>query len=214
MGNDGRIVVFGAAYSVYVRAVRLALAEKSVPYELVEIEVFAPRGPPADYLLRQPFGRIPAFEHDGFGLYEATAIERYIDEAFSGPPLQPATPRARARMNQVISILDSCAYRTLVWDIYVERIVNPREGRLSDERRIAEALPRAGTCLKALENIMEEGSWLAGAQLTLADLHAAAMFDYFRLTPEGANLLAANGRLSSWWTRIAVRKSMSATSPD
>ena len=214
MEMDGKVIVFGAAYSVYVRAVRLALAEKSVLYDLVEIDVFAPGGLSADYLLRQPFGRIPAFEHDGFRLYEATAIERYIDEAFSGPPLQPATAQARARMNQATSILDSYAYRTLIWDIYVERIVNPREGRSSDETRIAEALPRAGTCLKVLENIMEEGPWLAGAQLTLADLHAAPMFDYFRLTTEGENLLAAHRGLSSWWTRIAARKSMSATSPD
>jgi hypothetical protein len=63
MEKDGKVVVFGAAYSVYVRAVRLALTEKSVPYELVEIDVFAPGGPPADYLVRQPFGRIPAFPH-------------------------------------------------------------------------------------------------------------------------------------------------------
>jgi glutathione S-transferase len=214
MEKDGKIVVFGAAYSVYVRAVRLALEEKCVPYALVEIDVFAPGGPPADYLGRQPFGRIPSFEHDGFRLYEAAAIERYIDESFSGPPLQPATPRARARMNQVTNLLDSYAYRTLVWDIYVERIIKPREGRSSDETRIAQALPRASTCLKALEDIMEAGPWLAGAQLTLADLHAAPMFDYFRLTAEGENLLTAHRSLSSWWTRIAARKSMSATMPN
>jgi glutathione S-transferase len=213
MEKGGKVVVFGAAYSVYVRAVRLALTEKSVPYDLVEIDVFAPGGPPAEYLVRQPFGRIPAFERDGFRLYESTAIERYVDEAFSGPPLQPAAPRARARMNQAISLLDSYAYRTFVWDIYVERIVKPREGRASDETRIAEALPRARTCLQALEDIMEEGPWLAGGHLTLADLHAAPMFDFFRLTTEGANLLAARSRLSSWWTKIAARKSTSATRP-
>ena len=53
------------------------------------------------------FGKIPAFEHGGFRLYEAGAINRYVDEAFPGPRLQPEHPRARARMNQIISILDS-----------------------------------------------------------------------------------------------------------
>src|ERR1700721_1493488 len=98
MERDGKVIVFGAAYSVYVRAVRLALAEKSVLYDLVEIDVFAPGGLSADYLLRQPFGRIPAFEHDGFRIYEATAIEGYIEEASGGPPLPPATPHARPRV--------------------------------------------------------------------------------------------------------------------
>ncbi|HET7883908.1 MAG TPA: glutathione S-transferase N-terminal domain-containing protein [Acetobacteraceae bacterium] len=61
-------LVFGATYSVYVRIVRLALAEKRVPYRLHEVDIFAPSGPPADYQGRHPFGRIPAFEHDGFRL--------------------------------------------------------------------------------------------------------------------------------------------------
>jgi glutathione S-transferase len=124
--NHGKVKLFGAAYSVYVRAVRLTLEEKGVPYERVEIDVFAAGGPPADYLARQPFGRIPAFEHEGFRLYEAGAIERYIDEVFDGPLLQPCEPKARARMNQAIGILDSYVYRTLVWDIYVERVVRAR----------------------------------------------------------------------------------------
>src|SRR5262249_27200141 len=113
-------ILFGAAYSVYVRVARLALAEKGVPYRLEEVDVFG--GPPAAYARPLPSGRLPAFEHDGFRLYETAAITRYVDEAFPGSPLQPEAFRARARMNQVISILDSYAYRTLVWDIFVERV--------------------------------------------------------------------------------------------
>src|SRR5262245_23935102 len=107
-------ILFGATYSVYVRIARLALEEKRVPYRLVEIDIFAEGGPPTDYLRRHPFARIPAFEHDGFQLYEAGAISRYVDEAFPGPSLQPREARARARMNQIIGLLDSYAYRTLV----------------------------------------------------------------------------------------------------
>jgi len=211
--SRGNVLVFGAAYSVYARAVRLALAEKCVPYERVDIDIFAAEGPPADYLARQPFGRIPAFEHEGFRLYEAGAIERYIDEVFDGPPLQPREPKARARMNQAMGILDSYAYRILVWDIYVERVVRAREGRPSDELRIAAALPRAETCLLALENVMQQGPWLAGAEFTLADCHAAPMFDYFQGTPEGARMLASRRSLLRWWDRMAVRPSMVATRP-
>ncbi len=67
-------IVFGAAYSVYLRAVRLALEEKGVAYRLEEIDIFAEGGPPADYLARHPFARIPAFEHDGFRHYDTNAI--------------------------------------------------------------------------------------------------------------------------------------------
>jgi len=204
-------ILFGAAYSVYVRAARLALAEKGVAYRLVEIDIFAAGGPPADYAERQPFGRIPAFEHDGFRLYESGAITRYVDEAFPGPPLQSKEPRGRARVNQILSILDSYTYRTLVWDIYVERMRAAENGRVTDEARIAAALPRAETCLGALEALMADTRWLAGPALTLADLHAAPIFAYGMMAPEGMALVARHGAIHDWWERMAGRPSMAAT---
>ena len=204
-------VLYGAAYSVYVRIARLALVEKGVAYRLEEVDIFAEGGPPADYLARHPFGRIPAFEHDGFRLYESGAIARYVDEAFPGPALQPAAPKARARLNQAISVLDSYAYRTLVWDIYVERMRAAENGRVTDEAKIAAALPRAETCLSALEVLMAEGPWIAGPALSLADLHAAPIFAYAGLAPEGRDLLARHAALRRWWERIARRPSMAAT---
>jgi glutathione S-transferase len=208
-GNEP--TVFGAAYSVYVRAVRLALEEKGVPYQRVEIDAFAPGGPPAEYLARHPFGRIPAFEHAGLALYESGAIERYVDEAFDGPRLQPESAQNRARMNQVIGIIDSYAYRTLVWDIFVERVRAPAQGRAPDEARIAAALPKAAICLKALADLAGGGPWIAGTTLTLADLHAAPVFAYFRMAPEGAELLARYAGLARWWDSMAGRRSMAAT---
>jgi glutathione S-transferase len=204
-------ILFGAAYSVYVRAARLALAEKGVAYRLVEIDIFAEGGPPPDFAARHPFGRIPAFEHDGFRLYESGAITRYVDEAFPGPPLQPEDPRGRARVNQILSILDSYAYRTLVWDIFVERVRAPQQDRAPDEARIAAALPRAQICLAALADLMGAGPWLAGARLTLADLHAAPIFTYAVLAPEGAALLARHDGIRRWWGKMAARASMAAT---
>ena len=79
------------------------------------------------------------------------------------------------------------AYRTLVWDIYVERVSVPRDGGVSDERKIRDAIPRAVTCLTALQQIMSAGPFLTGPALTLADLHAAPMFAYFTLVPRRIN---------------------------
>jgi glutathione S-transferase len=100
------------------------------------------------------------------------------------------TPELRARTHQVISILDSYAYRSLVWDIYVERVSVPKDGGVSDERKIRDAIPRAITCLTALQQIMLAGPFLTGPALTLADLHAAPMFTYFTVAPEAHQLLA------------------------
>lgn len=205
-------IVYGATYSVYVRTCRMALAEKGVPYTLVPVDVFAPGGPPAEHLARQPFGKIPAFEHDGFALYETGAITRYVDEAFDGPPLQPADPKARARMTQAIGLQDGHVYPDLVWGVYVERIEAPARGRATNEARIARLLPKAETCLAALE-ALANGAWLAGDQLTLADLHAAPMFALFRRAPEGAAMMPRYPRLETWWAAISDRPSFIETTP-
>jgi glutathione S-transferase len=198
-------VLFGAAYSVYTRIVRLALEEKGLPYRLVETDIFA-----ADVAQRHatlhPFRRIPVLELDGFRLYEAGAITRFLDDLHPEPPLQPRDPRRRARMNQAIGILDAYAFRPLVLDIYVQRVARKQP----DEARIAAALPTARTCLGALENLTE-GDWLAGPAFTLADCHAAPMLAYFVLAPEGRAMLADHARLAAWWERMRGRPSVSAT---
>ncbi len=206
-------IVFGAAYSVYVRAVRLALAEKGVPYRLEEVDIFAEGGPPPGYLERHPFARIPAFEHDGFRLYEATAISLYVDEAFDGPPLMPEGPKARARVHQLLSILDTYAYRTLVWDVFVERVHIPQEGGTPDEATIAAALVRAQTCFTAIEGLMGEGPWLAGERIGLADLRAFPILAKFRKAPEGARMLEDYPSLLRWFEAMAQRTSAIETRP-
>lgn len=201
--------LFGASCGVYVRIVRLALAEKGVAYRLIERKSPACDGAadPADHA----FGRIPAFEHDGFLLHETGAITRYIDEGFVGPALQPSSARGRARMHEIISLLDNYAYQTLVWDIFVERVRAAFEGRRPDHARIAAALPLAETCLDALVDLLADGPYLGGERISLADLHAAPMMIYAHMAPEGAALLNARPALQTWLTRIGRRASVDDT---
>jgi glutathione S-transferase len=205
-------ILFGAAYSVYVRIVRLVLAEKRVPYRLVDIDIFAPGGPPEDYPARHPFKRIPAFEHDGFQLYETGAIAHYVDEVFPGLPLMPEEAKARARVRQVIGIVDNYAYRSMVWGVFTECVRAPAEGRAADRAKIDASLLQAGTCLDALEDLAEpQGPALLGAQLTLADLYLAPTMRYFTMAREGADLLRGRPRLADWWRSMQVRPSMLET---
>ncbi|RWK43956.1 glutathione S-transferase family protein [Mesorhizobium sp.] len=202
-----RPVVYGADYSAYVRIVRLVLEEKGIGYELVPVDIFAADGIPSWYFDHQPFGRMPAFEHDGFRLHETSAITRYVDEAFDGPALQPIEPRPRARMNQIIGMLDAYAYRAMVWDVAVERL----EKTTPDEALIANGLREAAKVLRALTSLKAAGPWLLGEQLTLADLHAAPIIGYFAKVADGQNLLAEFADIQAWWARIAGRESFAKT---
>lgn len=209
--NESSVILFGATYSVYTRIARLALEEKGVSYRLEPIDIFAEDGPPAGYLDRHPFARIPAFEQGDFRLYEAGAISRYVDEGFAGPALQPVDHQARARMNQIVSIFDSYGFRSLVWDVFVERVRAPQKGATSDEAKISAGLESSRSCLTALSDIREGNRWLAGGEISLADLHAYPMITLFALAEDGARLLGDFPELVDWHRRIGERDSAKAT---
>ena len=202
--------LYGASYSVYTRIARLALIEKGVEYDFEEVEIFGPDGPPPGYLRRHPFGRIPALEHDGFELYETQAICRYVDEGFAGRELHPASAPGRARMAQIVGVLDSYAYRPMVWDIFVERVRKPARGEPPDEAKIAAGLVISERCLSVLQDFMVDAAWLTGGgpEPTLADLHAAPMLVYLAAAPEGRELLGRYPRIMAWLERMTARHSM------
>jgi glutathione S-transferase len=206
------LVLHGYHPSVYVRVARLTLAEKAVAYDRVEVNPFAP-DPPAEYLALHPFNRVPTLVHDGFVLYETGAITRYVDRAFAGPPLQPADPRALARMDQIVGIVDSYAYWPLVRQVYVQAIVLPRRGQAGDPKEMASGLAAATKVLATLEGLAADAAFLVGPALSLADLHLLPMIASFNEAPEGAALLAKHARLKNWFERMTTRPSFAATDP-
>ena len=206
------LVLHGYRYSVYLRIVRLVLAEKGVPYERVEVNPFAP-DVPASYLALHPFGRVPALVHDGFAVYETAAITRYIDRAFPGPALQPADPRALARMDQIIGAVDAYGYWPLVRQVFSHRVFRPAAGQPSDENEVAKGLAASVKVLRALEDLAAPAEFLAGEHVSLADFHLGAMFAYFIAAPEAAALVAGYPRLARWWQYFQHRPSLAATDP-
>ncbi len=206
-------VVYGDAISTYVRSVRLALEEKGVPHTLVAVDLVKGQHKEECHLVRHPWGKMPAFEHDGNSLYEASAILRYIDEAFQGPALMPSTPVDRARVNQVMSINDSYGYAASITDIFIPRILVPSLGGQTDEAQVEAAKPRAALFLKEIARLLGGASYFGGATVSLADLHVLPVLTYLRATTEGQTLLAATPSIEAWMGRMGERSSVQAVMP-
>jgi len=201
-------IVHGVAGSPYVQAVRLVLEEKQATYDFAAMPSGTSKEPA--HLARHPFGRVPAFKHDEFALYETQAIVRYIDETFAGPSLVPAGARQRARMNQILGIVDWYAFPSWAVKIAVQRLFVPRSGRTPDEAVIESAMPEAATCVRELDRFREEngGPYLVGAVPTLADFVVAPFYAYLAKTPEGKRLLEPHQGLRGWWERMSARDSV------
>jgi glutathione S-transferase len=205
--------VYGTEFSTYVRSVRLAFEEKGAGYTLHDVSVLRGEQKHAAHLTRNPFGTVPAFEHDGLQLYETSPILRYVDQVFPGAALTPEDPKARARMNQVISIIDYHGYDSLIVQIVVQRLFVALLANGTDEAVVKAGIPRATMCLQEIDRIKGSAPFLAGDRLSLADLYLLPILFYLRLTPEKA-LLAPHKGLDAWWNMMAERPSVQATAPN
>ena len=202
-------VIHGVPGSPFLRSAQLGLEEKAAPYRLAVMAPGDSKGPA--HLKRHPFGRIPAFEHGDFRLYETQAILRYLDDVIPQPALEPSDPRAAARMNQIIGINDWYLFPEVCAVIVFQRIVGPvLLGRTTDEAAVAAALPDGRLCIGELDRLLGDQPFLAGARLSIADLMLAPQLDFLAATPEGKALLDGT-RLKNWLDRMRARPSMLAT---
>src|SRR2546430_7338943 len=88
------------------------------------------------HLSRHPFAKIPAFEHDGFQLYETQAILRYIDEGFPVAPLQSTDLHQFSRMNQIMGIVDAYAWPSIAAGILVNREIGRAHVELQSQSNL------------------------------------------------------------------------------
>jgi glutathione S-transferase len=207
-GTAATLTLYGLPPSTYTRTARLALAEKGVACTFSECR---PHG--AEILAVNPFGRLPALTDGDFALYETSAIVRYVDESFDGPPLLPPTIRERALCEQWVS-----AFNAYLYDAIVRRYVRPyffpggADG-LPDRTVIDAALAELPKILALVDRGYEKSAWLAGEQLSIADLFLMPALAYLAPMPEGPQLLEATPQLRRALAVMRERPSFLATEP-
>jgi glutathione S-transferase len=78
----------------YAARARIALAEKGIGYDAVEIDL---DDRPAWLYEKNPLGKVPVYEEDeGLVLPESEVIMEYLEERYPEPTLWPADPAERA----------------------------------------------------------------------------------------------------------------------
>jgi len=199
--------------SAYGRIAEIVLAEKELSFVRKEINPFA-EDLNKEYLKLHPFARVPVLQHGSLTLYETNVITEYLDDCFSNSALRPVGPESRAKMRQIVAVIDNYGYWPMVRQVFSERISRPSEGFLSNEEVVAEGLAESARTLAALEEIISEEEFLVGPAFSLADAHLIPMIDYFCMTTEGKQLLASYPKLSDWWASIEKRPCTINTRPD
>jgi glutathione S-transferase len=207
------ITVHSIPGSPYGRIVLATCIEKGAPYRLQPIVPGSHRQAP--YTTLHPFSKIPAIEDGDFKLYESQAIARYIDAAYGAPgALTPKDPKAAARMNQVIGIVD-CYFFTpnSGATLGFNRVVAPRLGFPVNEEAAIAAIPQTRHCLEVLAGFVENGPYMAGDAFSLADIQAGSHLDLLSAAPEAKEMMQGTP-LQAWLDRVSARPSFLATTWD
>jgi glutathione S-transferase len=205
------LILYGFDGSTYVRTVRMLLAEKSAPYELVPVNVLTGEPHQPEHLARHPFGKVPVLDHDGFRVIESSAIAAYLDEVLPGPSLTPGNPKDRARMRMAMGIIDSYGYGALIsvagFHLFPDFI-----GGQNEEAR-QKGIASGKKVLQVLMKLRGSDAFLAGEHLSLGDLYLAPICFYVSLTPDAGEVFAVDG-FASWWERMQALPSFAATVPN
>ncbi len=199
-------VLFHQPLCPFSRKVRIVLAEKRIEADL-RVEWPWERRP--DFLALEPSGDVPVLvEDERLVLADATAIAEYLEETHPEIRLLPATPEARAEVRRLAGLFDGRFYREVTAPILAEKAIKRMSGGAAppDSGAIRSAYAAIHGHLDQLAGLADQRSWLAGPELTLADITAAAhlsCLDYLGDVPWDRHPEAR-----AWYSRIKSRPSL------
>lgn len=158
----------------FSRKVRLLLAEKGVPYELVRENPWERR---EELQNMNPAVRTPVLhqaERD-LVLVDSRAICEYFEETVEKAPMINGTATNRAEIRRLVALLDESFFADVTGPLLQERMKKRIILRQPpDSRALREAMKLADEHLYYLDYLIDHRPWLAGATMSLADLAAAA----------------------------------------
>lgn len=207
-----KLILYGTPVSTYVRTVRLLLESAGVDYTLKKIDIFNGENQSAEYLSKNPFGKIPTLEVDGELLYETAAITEYLNIVFAAHKFSPSEPMLQARMRQIIAIIDSYLYAPAIKTIVIERLIVPSQGGKTDSDLVKKALTPAQRAVEAIESLAVASPYLLGSEVSIADFYLIPIFIYLSQTLEFEAITVQTPKLRSWWDEVNQLESVKKVS--
>lgn len=158
--------------SPFCRKVRLTLAEKKLEVELVEERYWEPS---ADFLRRNPAGKVPILKMDSKLMSESQAICEYLEDTIPTPALMPRDADGRFEVRRLCAWFDDKFHREVTSNLLYER-VNKKVMKLGypDSKAVKFGAGRIKYHLDYMAWLLDQRRWLAGDVMTLADFTAAA----------------------------------------
>lgn len=196
--------LYSGPLSLFTAKVRIALDEKGIPYERIEVgwslaARYEPHHP--EVVARNPKAQVPVLVDGDVTVYDSTLIFEYLEERTPTPALMPADRASRVRCRRLEAVADEILFPE-VWSLIEEAFYPAGDGG-RDEARLAAARASLAVQYAGLDAELRDRKWLCGDAYTYADI---ATFVFVRAAAAiGAAPASELDALHGWFARMTAR---------
>ena len=180
----------------YVQRAVIALIEKGVPFERIDIDL---ANKPGWFLAISPIGKTPVLQVGDRAIFESAVILEYLEET-QPKPLHPADPLGRAEHRG--------------WIEFGSAVLNDIAGFYAapDEATFAVKTAQLEARFARLETRVAASPWFDGGEFSLVDTVFGPAFRYFDVFDGIADfgILSRKPKLARWRQALAARPSVRA----
>jgi glutathione S-transferase len=198
------VKLYSGPLSLFTAKVRIALDEKNVPYERIEVgwslaRRYEPHHP--DVVALNPKKQVPVLVDGDVVVYDSTLILEYLEERFPDPPLYPRELALRARCRQLEAAADEIVFPA-VWELIDGGFYPAAAGDTGAAERTRNAKARVVELCEGLDKELVGREYLCG-RFSVADIGTYIMLS--TAATLGAPAPAACTQLQGWLARMSAR---------
>ncbi len=161
--------LLGNPVSPFSTKVHYFLEETGRPYKYTHVDLAKGEQTTEQFRRLNPFGAVPTIEMNGFSMGESNAILRYLAQRFELDQFYPNNLEDRAQVDQLMEFVSLHVNRYLLslsWNLHW----GPKFGQAANQAFIDDARIQLNRHLPKLEKHLIGRSYLAGSNVTLADV--------------------------------------------
>ena len=200
----------GFHISNYFNKVRIAMLEKGIEFEL---DATCKPSQDEDFLARTPMGKVPFMEIDGAHISESQVLCEYLEDAHPQKPLYPRQPLERARVRELITIMElhmELVARRLYGQVFFGRPPVSDDAKRAVEKDLAKGV-------RAFRMRAKFDPYVAGSELTLADCAAFVHLPLVSLASKiafGQDMLESMPQVKAYLKMVGERPAFRTVNDD
>lgn len=201
--------IYGHYFSSPANQVRYTASALGQDFEYQHVDLQQGDQKTPEYLAINPYGKVPAMVDDGYTLAESNAISRYLACKHDGK-LYSRDLKECAKIDQWMDY-SSQHIRANGGKILFNKFFAPMIGIEPDEKSMAEGRELLEGNMAVVEQTLGQHAYIAGDNLTIADIGLTAAMDPFEMIEfdtspyANVNKWRANNMAADWYQNIHAR---------